>query len=382
MGADPFARLVDNAADPLRLLVEDGFEPAYLEVWRRGELGARVAAALRELEDCRACPRDCGVDRMAGETRVCNTGRHAVVSSAFPHFGEEDCLRGWNGSGTIFFSHCNLRCVFCQNYDISQAAKVSEVRGTPPERLAFVLYQCFQGTCYRRCNGDLSCGQGLICQDGLCNAAQCETLADCPDEHNPATPRGLAHNILGFQDNVDADPNNWSVMMPRESGGTFRIKTTWEMTDVGHQLFSTWTFGVLPEVLEYCQAYGGSLVEGWGRRDYRWQSGLGIQHELLPRFSADKDEAADLRHRAEELGGSPSGVLRTLDSLATAWREYKKTGKWHACLIWQGKKYSGRYHDTPEEAALAYDALLREKAGGYGTYNFPRPGERGVRCLT
>ncbi len=66
----------------------------------------------------------------------CRTGRHAVVSSRFPHFGEEGCLRGWNGSGTIFFGQCNLRCVFCQNYDISQALKHSEVRGSPPAELA------------------------------------------------------------------------------------------------------------------------------------------------------------------------------------------------------------------------------------------------------
>lgn len=96
------------------------FEPAYLQVWRRGELGERVGLALRELEDCCACPRDCHVNRLKDEKRICNTGRHAVVSSAFPHFGEEDCLRGWNGSGTIFFGLCNLRCVFCQNWDISQ----------------------------------------------------------------------------------------------------------------------------------------------------------------------------------------------------------------------------------------------------------------------
>lgn len=57
---------------------------------------------------------------MKNETKVCNTGRHAVVSSAFPHFGEEDCLRGRRGSGTIFFGLCNLRCVFCQNWEISQ----------------------------------------------------------------------------------------------------------------------------------------------------------------------------------------------------------------------------------------------------------------------
>ncbi len=100
-------------------LVAD-FEPAYLAAWRRGELAARVEAALEELGECRACPRDCGVDRLADQTAACFTGRHAVVSSAFPHFGEEDCLRGWRGSGTIFFGLCNLRCVFCQNWDISQ----------------------------------------------------------------------------------------------------------------------------------------------------------------------------------------------------------------------------------------------------------------------
>jgi putative pyruvate formate lyase activating enzyme len=95
-------------------------EPAYLEVWRRGELAARVEAALAELRECRTCPRDCGVDRLAGEKAVCRVGRHAVVASAFPHHGEEGCLRGWRGSGTIFFSGCNLRCAFCQNWDISQ----------------------------------------------------------------------------------------------------------------------------------------------------------------------------------------------------------------------------------------------------------------------
>ena len=70
---------------------------------------------------------------MANETRVCGTGRHARVASAFAHFGEEDCLRGWRGSGTIFFSLCNLRCVFCQNRDISQRPAGGEM---PAERIA------------------------------------------------------------------------------------------------------------------------------------------------------------------------------------------------------------------------------------------------------
>jgi putative pyruvate formate lyase activating enzyme len=89
-------------------------------------LGERVRAAIAELADCRACPRNCGVNRLAGQTRTCHTGRHAIVASAFPHFGEEDCLRGWRGSGTIFFSLCNLRCSFCQNWDISQKAEGRE----------------------------------------------------------------------------------------------------------------------------------------------------------------------------------------------------------------------------------------------------------------
>src|SRR5687767_6056754 len=100
-------------------VVED-FEPSYLRLHRQGALPERVAAAQHELEDCRACPRDCGCNRLLGETRACHTGRYAVVASAFPHFGEEDCLRGWRGSGTIFFSLCNLRCSFCQNWEISQ----------------------------------------------------------------------------------------------------------------------------------------------------------------------------------------------------------------------------------------------------------------------
>jgi putative pyruvate formate lyase activating enzyme len=100
--------------------IADDFEPAYLKLYRSGELGARVEQALAELVDCCACPRNCHINRLKDEKRVCNSGRHAIVSSAFAHFGEEDCLRGWNGSGTIFFGLCNLRCVFCQNWDISQ----------------------------------------------------------------------------------------------------------------------------------------------------------------------------------------------------------------------------------------------------------------------
>ena len=113
-----FAAPSPTVSDPRFTLSH--FEPAYLKLHRRGELAERVTGALEELADCCACPRNCHINRLANEKRVCNTGRYAIVSSAFAHFGEEDCLRGWRGSGTIFFGLCNLRCVFCQNWDISQ----------------------------------------------------------------------------------------------------------------------------------------------------------------------------------------------------------------------------------------------------------------------
>ncbi|MGN2391306.1 radical SAM protein [Pelomicrobium sp. G1] len=123
--------------DP-RFQVRD-FEPAYLATYRKGGLEARVRAALAELADCCACPRNCHVNRLENQMRVCNTGRYAVVSSAFAHFGEEDCLRGWNGSGTIFFGLCNLRCVFCQNWDISQKRAGRECTAEEIADLALAL---------------------------------------------------------------------------------------------------------------------------------------------------------------------------------------------------------------------------------------------------
>jgi putative pyruvate formate lyase activating enzyme len=82
---------------------------------------------------------------MANETRVCSTGRHARVASAFPHLGEEECLRGWNGSGTIFFSLCNLRCVFCQNWDTSQRSVGDELT---PERIADLMLELQRQGCH------------------------------------------------------------------------------------------------------------------------------------------------------------------------------------------------------------------------------------------
>ncbi len=119
----------------------DDFTPVYLETWKKGQLAEKVDAAKRELEHCTACPRDCGVNRLADERALCHTGRNAYVASAFAHFGEEDCLRGRRGSGTIFFSFCNLRCVFCQNWDISQAPAGREMTAVDIAELMLALQQ-------------------------------------------------------------------------------------------------------------------------------------------------------------------------------------------------------------------------------------------------
>jgi putative pyruvate formate lyase activating enzyme len=118
--------------------VREGFQPAYLRLYESGGLGERVERALLALRSCQACPRRCRVNRLEDRFAVCKTGRHAVVASYSAHLGEEACLRGWKGSGTIFFSGCNLRCVFCQNFDISW-----QPRGvpTPPAKLAAMMLE-------------------------------------------------------------------------------------------------------------------------------------------------------------------------------------------------------------------------------------------------
>ncbi len=125
--------------------VSDDFEPAYMELFRSGELFRRSRAGLRHLRSCRVCPRDCDVNRLENEMAVCKSGRYAVVGSYFPHFGEEDCLRGWQGSGTIFFSMCNLKCVFCQNFDISQDGEGTEAG---PEALAQMMLELQAKGCH------------------------------------------------------------------------------------------------------------------------------------------------------------------------------------------------------------------------------------------
>lgn len=122
------------------------FEPAYLALLHNNTLATRAKQAYQHMEDCDLCARYCHVNRFkTTKGAVCRTGERAVVNSFGPHHGEEEPLRGVNGSGTIFFSWCSLRCVFCQNWEISQKGLGHEVE---PEQLAEMMLKLQSQGCH------------------------------------------------------------------------------------------------------------------------------------------------------------------------------------------------------------------------------------------
>ena len=96
------------------------FEPGYIALCRSGELKRRAEALEARLSSCDICLRECGVNRLKGEQKFCRSAHLPVVSAVCAHYGEEPVISGSKGSGTIFFGNCNMRCVYCQNYQISQ----------------------------------------------------------------------------------------------------------------------------------------------------------------------------------------------------------------------------------------------------------------------
>ncbi len=110
--------------------------PSYLQLLETGELARRVGQAYAALRSCKLCPHECGNNRLRDELGVCRTGKVCKVASANLHHGEEPPITGTRGSGTIFFSYCNLRCIFCQNYPISQ---MGNGKPAPPHRLAELM---------------------------------------------------------------------------------------------------------------------------------------------------------------------------------------------------------------------------------------------------
>lgn len=121
------------------------FKPAYLKLLETGELEQRVSQAYEHLSNCDVCAWVCGSDRRAGKPGVCRLKERARVCSYGPHHGEEDPLRGHRGSGTIFFGRCNLRCQYCQNYDISQKDSGNEVE---PEEIAAMMLELQSQGCH------------------------------------------------------------------------------------------------------------------------------------------------------------------------------------------------------------------------------------------
>ncbi len=106
--------------------IDSGFEPAYLALHRSGELARRAKKLWEVMGGCKLCPRECGVNRLEGGTGFCRApGTRLFISSSHAHFGEERPLVGRGGSGTIFFTHCGLRCVFCINWQISHLGRGS-----------------------------------------------------------------------------------------------------------------------------------------------------------------------------------------------------------------------------------------------------------------
>jgi putative pyruvate formate lyase activating enzyme len=123
-------------------------EPSYIGLWRSGELEQRVQQLEALLERCTVCPRDCLNNRLNDDIAACYSGRLPIVSSYTPHFGEEPPLVGTRGAGNIFFGNCNLRCVYCQNYQISQTHKEQIKNEVTHERLAEMMIELQARGCH------------------------------------------------------------------------------------------------------------------------------------------------------------------------------------------------------------------------------------------
>lgn len=121
---------------------------SYLNLLEAGQLHERVAALEALLERCTVCPRDCLNNRLNDEIAACYSGRRPIVSSYTPHFGEEPALVGTAGAGNIFFGNCNLRCVYCQNYQISQTHKQQIKNEVTHERLAEMMLELQAQGCH------------------------------------------------------------------------------------------------------------------------------------------------------------------------------------------------------------------------------------------
>lgn len=124
------------------------FIPSYIKLLQTGELKDRAEKAFANLLSCASCPRDCNVNRITGEYGICTSGHLPIVSSFTPHFGEEPVLSGTRGAGNIFFGNCNLKCIYCQNFEISQNYKTELLHQVSNEKLAEIMLELQNKDCH------------------------------------------------------------------------------------------------------------------------------------------------------------------------------------------------------------------------------------------
>ena len=124
------------------------FEPSYIKLLQNSELKIRADKAYANLSSCTSCPRDCKVNRIENELGICSSGHLPIISSYTPHFGEEPVLSGTNGAGNIFFGNCNLKCIYCQNFEISQNPKIERQKEVSHNRLVEIMIELQNKSCH------------------------------------------------------------------------------------------------------------------------------------------------------------------------------------------------------------------------------------------
>ena len=124
------------------------FIPSYINLLSNGELKLRAEKAIHNLNSCTSCPRDCKVNRVNGDFGICTSGYLPIVSSYTSHFGEEPVLSGTRGAGNIFFGNCNLKCIYCQNFEISQNPKAELINEVSHERLSEIMIELQNRNCH------------------------------------------------------------------------------------------------------------------------------------------------------------------------------------------------------------------------------------------
>ena len=266
-------------------------KPKSLQTLASGALSAKAEAGRRMLEACSVCPRACGVNRLEGARGSCRTGRWAVVSSFHPHHGEERPLSGVRGSGTIFFAHCNLRCMYCQNSDISQLGHGREVS---TEALARMMGSLQEVGCH---NVNLVTPSHVVPQIVEALSLAVEEGLSIPIVYNTSSYDGLdALRLLdGIVDIYLAD-----------------LKYTDDEIAERYSQAPTYTAVSQQAIREMHRQVGDLVMDEQGIA----QRGLIIRHLVLPNGLAGTDAA--MRFLAEEI--SPHTFVNLMSQYRPAYR--------------------------------------------------------------